>query len=401
VSTRDDTTAERSPGFWERSVPGWHAGFAVLVIVAAAFVVIDRGLSEGERQAGVGLCAALAAWYVLVGRKALGYENLRLGLLYVAGVAVLFLPLALISQDTFILLFILYPQIFACIERVPFALGGVVALSVAGIAGRLAGSGVGLSGDVLPGVLNMVFAALLGLWIAGIIRESEQRAELLAELERTRGELADANRREGVLAERERLAQEIHDTLAQGFTSLLMLIRAASAAVPSDPDAVRERLASAEWTARDNLAEARSLVAALGPADLRQADGLVGAIERLVARFEEETGIVTGLVVTGGPVATQQVGAGGEVVLLRAAQEALHNVRKHAGAGRVNVRLVFSPQPEGQSLLEVSDDGCGFEPGAVGGFGLVGMARRAEQLGGTVTVISAPGEGTTLRVVMP
>ena len=394
----------RAPGFWTRSVPGWHAAFAVAVAVAAGSAVTDAGSAPGERGAAVALCAALAAWYALVGRRALGWEDPRLGVVYVAGAVALFCALVVLTPHAFVLLFVLYPQVFACIEDLRRALGATAALSAATVVGRIAQDGwAALSAAALLGLLNFVLAALLGLWTAGVIRESDRRAALLAELERARGELAEAKHREGVLAERQRLAAEIHDTLAQGFTSLLLLIRAADGAVGRDPAAARERLAAAERTASDNLAEARALVAGLGPVDLRRPGGLGGAVRRLVTRFGEETGVAVDLVVTGVDEAGGADEAGGlsaaaEVVLLRVAQEALNNVRKHAGASRVGVRLAVTVDG---TVLEVVDDGVGFEPGSAEGFGLRGLTSRVEQLGGSATVTSTPGRGTTLRVVVP
>ena len=120
-----------------------------------------------------------------------------------------------------------------------------------------------------------------------MIRESDQRATLIAELERTRAELAAAEHDRGVLSERQRLAHEIHDTLAQGFASITALAQAAEAAVDTQPEAARDRILLIERTARDNLAEARALVTDLTPVDLTGVT-LTEAVQRLVGRFERE-----------------------------------------------------------------------------------------------------------------
>ena len=200
-----------------------------------------------------------------------------------------------------------------------------------------------------------------------------------------------------MLAERERLAREIHDTLAQGFTSVVVLLELAESDVDTDPAAARRRLATARETARQNLAEARALVAALSPADL-QAAPLPEAIGRLVDRFGAETGLPARLAVTGEP---QPLAANREVVLLRSAQEALANVRKHAGAGRVEVSLDCTAT--GTSLA-VLDDGSGFDPAApTGGYGLAGMRRRVEEIGGTLCrQWTGPGPRSVgVRCMMP
>jgi signal transduction histidine kinase len=194
-----------------------------------------------------------------------------------------------------------------------------------------------------------------------------------------------------VLAERERLAREIHDTLAQGFTSVVVLLELAESEVDTDPAAARQRLATARATARQNLAEARALVAALSPADLQVAP-LPEAIGRLVDRFGAETGLAARLSVSGEP---RSLPANEEVVLLRSAQEALANVRKHAGAGRVEVSLDSTGT---RTSLAVADDGAGFDPAApTGGYGLAGMRRRVEEIGGTLSIHSGPG-GTRVEV---
>ena len=236
--------------------------------------------------------------------------------------------------------------------------------------------------------ISLGFAVLFGFWMFRIIVQSVDRRTVIAELEATREELAAVSHRAGVLAERERLAREIHDTLAQGFTSVVVLLELAESEVDTDPTAARQRLATARETARENLAEARALVAALTPVDL-QAAPLPDALGRLVDRFGTETGLPARLTVTGEPRALP---ANTEVVLLRAAQEALANVRKHAGAGAGrDLRL------DG-AVLAVADDGAGFDPAApTGGYGLAGMRRRVEEVGGTVSIASGPG-GTRVEV---
>jgi signal transduction histidine kinase len=240
--------------------------------------------------------------------------------------------------------------------------------------------------------VNTVFAVIFGLWIHGIITESNRRAELVAEL---RAELAEAHHQAGVLAERERLAHEIHDTLAVGFTSILMLAQAADTAVDHNPAAARERIEMIEDTARENLAEARSLIVALGPADLAS-DGpasLSEALGRLAQRFGTELDLDVAVNVAG---RVRSLPANVEVVLLRATQEALANIRKHAKATRVEVALTYD---ETSARLRVTDDGHGFQPAQADGFGLRGMRARVEQAGARLEIRSSPGVGTSVEVV--
>jgi signal transduction histidine kinase len=213
-----------------------------------------------------------------------------------------------------------------------------------------------------------------------------------------------AGRQAGVLRERQRLAHEIHDTLAQGFTSIVMNLEAAEGAMPSNTDRARHHLDQARLTARESLTEARRLVWALRPEALENAS-LPEALKRLTERWRGESSIIADVATTGTPC---PLPSELEATLFRVAQEALSNVRKHArGASRVALTLSYM----GDTVaLDARDDGEGFDPdreaGKVrdqnsGGFGLRGMRERVERVGGTLSVESAPGEGTTLAVELP
>nr|WP_246221331.1 sensor histidine kinase [Phytoactinopolyspora mesophila] len=234
--------------------------------------------------------------------------------------------------------------------------------------------------------------------MVGVANQAERRAELIDELESTRSELAETERVRGVLAERERLAHEIHDTLAQGFISILTLSQAIEASLERDAGQVRDRLALLERTARENLAETRALVDALAPVDL-QGRSLAQALTTVARRFSTETGVRADADVAPGMV-TLPVFA--EIVLLRTAQEALSNIRKHAGASQVRISLSVVDDGLGMATMTVADDGVGFDTTQdSGGFGLRGMRTRAQQAGGGFEVSSTPGGGTTVRVHVP
>lgn len=193
------------------------------------------------------------------------------------------------------------------------------------------------------------------------------------------------------------MAAEIHDTLAQGFTSIVALAQAAQAGgTRAAADVVQERLAHIEATARENLAEARGLVAAFAPVPLADST-LAEALHRLAERFTAETGVDV-RVETDDDHARGALGRDGEVVLLRAAQEALANVRRHADARHVVLSLGGR---DGTGALEVRDDGSGFDPARVPGFGLSGMRHRVEEVGGELDVDTAPGVGTRVLVRVP
>src|SRR5918998_3890078 len=213
-----------------------------------------------------------------------------------------------------------------------------------------------------------------------------------------------AGRQAGVLRERQRMAHEIHDTLAQGFTSIVMNLEAAEGAMPPNTDRARHHLDQARLTARESLTEARRLVWALRPEALENAS-LPEALKRLAERWRGESNIIVDVATTGTPC---PLPSDLEATLFRVAQEALSNVRKHArGASRVALTLSYMRDTV---ALDARDDGAGFDPdreaGKVrdrnsGGFGLNGVRERVEGVGGTLSIESAPGEGSTLAVELP
>lgn len=392
----DSGCSDGSRSMWERTKVGWHvAMYGILATVALSFL-IDDALTARQLWTGLGILAALAVAYTVFARPVLGEERVGPAIAYLVVAWAGFYWLITLHDSAFILLFVLFPQVWALLptrEAVITTIVGITGLVVV----QAANAGWSLDAFVEAGVGGLVslgVSILLGLWITGVIRESDKRAVLIAELERTRAELAAAEHERGTLSERERLAHEIHDTLAQGFASIIALAQAAEAAVDTHPEAARDRILLVERTARDNLAEARALVTGLTPVGLDGAT-LVEAVQRLVNRFEREAGVSAELRVSGTP---RNLGSAAEVVLLRAAQEALTNVRRHAHADRVRVHLDYRPDA---ATLEVVDDGLGFETDRIDGFGLRGMRARVEQAGGELEVTAGPGQGTTLRLHVP
>jgi signal transduction histidine kinase len=382
------TEAKDERSFIERSVPWWHAMFALVTGATAFALLASTDLPAATRGLGGGLLAIMVLAYVLVGRRLFYVFRLRVAVAYIAVICLVALTLIGLAPAGYLALFAVFPQIWSMVP-LRWAIGASSGL-VLGLSGlivlRAGWTTDALLSAALTGVLILGTGTLMGLWIHGIVVESERRKALIAELQETRTELAESHHREGVLAERERLAAEIHDTLAQGFLSILVHAQAAEA-VTKDV-AVRLRLGLIEKTARDNLDEARALVAALAPEDLRGRT-LADALRRLAERSHAQ------LQVDGEP---RTLPANAEVVLLRAAQEALTNVRKHAEANQVDVVLRYD---DDQTMLAVSDDGVGFDAANVDGFGLRGMRSRVEQVSGTMEVQTAPGKGTTIRLVVP
>ncbi|MER7622039.1 sensor histidine kinase [Streptomyces sp. NPDC126503] len=294
-------------------------------------------------------------------------------------------------------LWVAFPLYFLQLHLLParWSLPSVALTAVAAIV-SYAGHGAALNPGVFIGpLLGAAVAVATVLGYQALYRESERRRRLIEELIETREELAAAERHAGTLAERERLAREIHDTLAQGLSSIQLLLRAAERALPPDAPAAGH-IERARRAAQDNLAEARRFVRALTPPDL-EAGSLAAALERLCA---PGAGPRVRFTVSGTPVGLPTPY---EVALLRIAQSALANTVRHADASRAEITLSFM---DGSVTLDVVDDGRGFDPAAVrpsseGGFGLPAMRSRAQSLGGTFTVESAPGQGTAVAVSLP
>ena len=379
---------------WERWAPAVHWLFYVVLALATGLAVASSAPSSGV--AIVVLAVALAGWYWTwaVRRSIWGLPLLEV-LVYFAGAATLFALLVLLNEAYFLLAFAAYAQVFAFLPTPRSAIPGAVALTGLMTALTLADGGHLPWLTVVVAVLSVGVGSGTVLFIDAVMRESQQRHRLIAELESTRRELADAERAAGVLGERQRLAREIHDTLAQGFTSIVMLLEAAEAEIGSDQVAARRHLDQARRTARESLGEARGVVWALQPEAL-DGTSLPQALGRLAERLREETGVMASSRVTGTPYGLTPHA---ETALLRAAQEALANVRKHAQAHEVVLTLSYVAD---RVILDIRDDGRGFDPAAgVDGFGLRGMRARMEEIGGSLTVESTPGEGTTLVVAVP
>lgn len=390
---------------WEQLGWLWTVLFYGALLLSSALSLRDDALTSGERLVAIALLIFLAAWYGAVtwlGQDRI-WSNPRLGVpLLLLGIAAWY-PLVFIHPAFYFSLAGLFPTLFINL-KLSWAIILSALLTVLLIAEQTRGPQLDLADPLVWGFAAATgMAILLGVWIDAIIRQSVRRRELIEQLENTRAQLATAERRAGVLAERERLSREIHDTLSQGFTSIVMHLEAAEQALPHDASiddvsTLRHHLDRARDTARDSLAQARQVVHDLRP-DLLARQSLPEAIERVAARWSEESGIVATTTTTGAviPLPPEM-----DVTLLRAAQEALANVRKHARAVRVILTLSYMGDVV---VLDVQDDGVGLdaaEPSPLSsGFGLTAMRERVEQLGGVLLVESEPGEGTTLVIEIP
>jgi signal transduction histidine kinase len=231
------------------------------------------------------------------------------------------------------------------------------------------------------------------------LSEVNRRLEAtIAENEGLHRQLLAQAREAGVLDERRRMAREIHDTLAQGLTGIVTQLQAAEQAASRSPDGAagwRHHVDAATRLARESLDEARRSVDALRPEPL-EGGRLSEAVAGVAERWSALNGIPAQVTTTG---AARPVQPEAEFALLRAAQEALANVARHARASRVGLTISYM---ENEVALDVRDDGVGFDPAVPDrGFGLVAMRQRIAALSGTLQVESEPGGGTAISACVP
>ena len=406
-------TEEDIPPRLKRWILFWNSiSYAALLAVALLSVldvrfdwpppVYPNGLNLGQRLLCLAGAVLWGAWYWIfivdyrrwrgrMGWKALSFL-FAIGLSF--GFSFLHPAFVFLLFGLFGVTFGVLPTRWAVVlvALIPFVFAGRVFLTA------------GITRDSIESVIWLPFYALMsilmGTWIAAIIRQGEERGRMLRQLQETQNELAQKERQAGMLAERQRLASVLHDTLAQDFTSVVMHLEAAEQALERDQAAAGEHIDQARRAAREGLAEARRYVWALQP-EVTEREPLSAALERVVQRWQAENNIAAHFTIEGSPLPLPPPV---EVALMRAVQEGLANVRKHAGASQVNLTLTFM---EDEVLLDVQDNGGGFDPAlafhpsAEGGYGLFALRERLRELGGSLEVESEPGQGATLAVQVP
>jgi signal transduction histidine kinase len=394
VPPRDDGSGPLPSGTARVTGAVVHAGFAVVAAAALLLALHD----DQDRLLLVGTLGAWVLAYLGGGARAVldsgGRRAVGFLVVHVAVVGVL----AWTQPSLLFVMWVAYPLVWFVTGTLAAGLFWTLVLAAAATVGPFAAWAHGTEPLWGPGqtLVGLALSLVMGVWVHRLIDRSVQRDRLIAELKATRDELAAAHHERGVSTERERWAREVHDTLAQGYTSIVVLAQTAAAQLPGDPAAAAERVRLIEEVARENLDEARAMVAAFAPVALDSAT-LVEALQRLVERFGRETGLVTRLdtsaLTDGGSLSRAE-----EIVLLRGAQEALANVRRHASASAVVLRV---SRIADVVAVHVEDDGVGFDVAAGQGIGLAGLRDRAEQVGGAVEVASVPGEGTQVTVRVP
>jgi signal transduction histidine kinase len=388
------------------------------MLLAASTIVTLLQPVPVNLPVALGLTTVTTAWLVvldLVGRR--WHSSAPLMGVYYAGLMVLSASLVALAPWYGIFAFIGYVHAFLFL-RGTWRYVGVVATSLI-MAVTYMGGLARITADEwwFYGAISLVSSVLAGTFFyfadktdqhgrrqkqaLGELHQANVRLEAALEENATlHAQLLTHAREAGVLEERQRMAREIHDTLAQSLAGILTQLQAAEQRI-GDAVSVRRHLAAAVGLARDSLAEARRTVHAVVPRALAEAR-LPEAIGDVARRWSEANDIDAVLTTTGDP---QPMHADVEVTLLRAAQEALANVAKHARAQRVGITLSYM---EDLVTLDVRDDGIGFDRdveravrSANGGFGLAGMRQRVQRLAGRLDIESVPGGGTAISASVP
>ena len=362
-----------------------HLGFAVLLVASVVRYVMRH--SPADNMLVLGLAAAASLLYAVVALlSARGRHSVTWVVALVAVWAALVVAAPSFAWCSFALFFLCRSALRGAAS---YILAGTITLATAVGLFRL-GNGT----DVAMLLGPLAVAVMLTLIYDRIQHDAEEQRRLHAEVSLAQGQLAASERRAGTIAERERVSREIHDTVTQGLASSLLLLEAANREWPGA--AARDSLRHATTLLRGNLAETRSLVHELASPGLESTplpDALLLAARQYVPAAT--------VVVTGGaaPVSPEVRHA-----LLRVVQSAASNIALHASASVAALTLGYLPDAV---TLDIYDDGAGFDPAAAappstaGGYGLRAMRQRVEQLGGTFSVQSAPGEGTIVAAQLP
>ena len=377
----------------------------VLLVLPTVITLLQPAPSPTHQWITVGVAATAAAW--IFGMDTLNptwrqdqQGRHQLPAIYFAGLLVLFAILIVRAPWYGIFAFTGYLRALLCLA------GGWRTVGIGATALLLALSQVGgVEGLRVAGLPSFLVLCLLNIAMAGTLsyfgwrtieRDRERKetlVELAAALEENRGlhaQLLAQAREAGVLDERQRMAREIHDTIAQGLTGIITQLEAAA----QNPQAWQRYAATAETLARESLSEARRSVHAVRPEALENAR-LPEAIADVVRRWSEINGVPVEVTTTGTP---RPLHPDVEVTLLRTAQEALANVAKHAAASRVGLTLSYM---EDQVALDVRDDGTGSARPNGSGFGLTAMRQRVLGLDGHLEIESEPGVGTAISASIP
>ncbi|WP_187776434.1 sensor histidine kinase [Antrihabitans cavernicola] len=391
------SATEDRPGDQDRSVLfAGHVLFAVLLVIGTVRAAVEFS----PPVVPIVAAALTAAWYGLGAARA-PRSTAAQTRLWLAGLVVAWLVLIVISGEFVWIAFLLAMLVWHLLpQRV--ALPVVVLVAVATVVAFGLHQGTWIVGAIVGPIVGIATAVVITEVYRRQRALSEERRRLLQELIATQQALADREREAGRLGERERLAREIHDTVGQSLASVALLLRAAMRPAKSaDPQAERAtQLTTALDTTLAALGETRRFVRGLDP----EAFDNRGLADVLAAAAAESTelGLPTQFESHGTP---RKADTAVEVALLKAAQEALSNARKHSRATHATVTLTFQSD---EVSVDVVDDGVGFDPSTMvsgradgSGYGLTSMRTRIAERGGETTIESEPGGGTAVRATVP
>ena len=390
MSADDSPRGAEWPWLWDVYIIG-----GCLAAMAAVVLLDDR--LPGNQPVALAALTGIVVWLLVFGRSVLRSDEFTWRCVVFVEVAVVLCIVALWAAPAAVAAIpAIYPLIFASLP-LPKALVVTTAVNLAPVTIALAVHGPrwpNIPLTIAITLVGVVAGPVIGTVIITSMRQRDKLAKLVAELEASRAEGARLSREAGAAAERERLSREIHDTLAQGFTSIVALTQAVEPELDADPPAARKHLELIRATARENLAEARVMVAGLTPAALDDGS-LAAAVRRQGERLMSETGIA---VTVDADPNLPALGMAADVVVLRCAQEAFANVRKHSGATAVRVTLCADGD---RVRLVIVDNGAGLPDDHADGFGLRGMRARVAEAGGTMSVSRAREGGVTIEVEVP
>lgn len=363
-----------------------HISLVVLVIASVARYLQGHGLGDQAEVVLPGAAVLLIAY--AAGRRLAGTA----AVVWLAAVVACWTVLALIAPS---FSWAAVPLVFLALRVLPFRWAVAATVFLVAVVAVAWSRMTGLADPTV--LLGPVCVAVLAVTAyRALERDALTRRALLADLEAAQDEVADAERRAGVVAERARLSREIHDSVAQGLTSINLLLQAADQEWESRPADARDHVDQAATMARSSLDEARRVVRDLAPTELTGGSALATAVRQVADDLAATTGLSVPVHVHGDP---HEVGGRVATAVVRTLRGALANVAEHAGATTAVVSLTFH---EGGVALDVRDDGAGFdptqlkEPDGLRGHGLAGMRARARLLGGDLVIESAPGEGTVV-----
>ncbi|SDI03404.1 sensor histidine kinase [Agrococcus jejuensis] len=382
-----DPSAARSRVDPSRSTRWADLAVVVMIGVVGVLLVVTP-VDAVHRVIGAGAMALLAVTWIVMRRDlevGLAGSAARTAALAAVGFCcTLAAPWLAIAQA------ILHPLVWLGGARRRYGIVGSAALCAAVAAGWIVREPSDWWAAVAVQLGSWGFSVWFGLWIASIDRLSTERQQLVEALRATRDEVAALAGEQGARSERDRIAREIHDTIAQDLVGVVMLLEGVRAGA-SGADAVA--LERAELAARRSLADARALVA--GEIAI-EVDGrrLHAAIREVVGRWSIDTGIPATVALE-----SAALGREAQVVVVRSLQEALSNVRRHAHARAVAVTLHVDRDA---AVLHVDDDGTGIpEAPDDPGFGLAAMRRRAALAGGSASTAASPTGGARVEIRVP